>query len=106
MATRQAVLIKRLAEHVARRASMLSQKYELSDLVPLSVAVTLDKAFERLVSAVARRNGGLWCGMCDRGPFTKRGFYLHLMRVHVKDLEYLVQEELKKALDSANRRPQ
>ena len=42
------------------------------------------------------RKGLVYCGICTKGSFTKRGFYLHLMRVHKEDIKILLEKELGK----------
>jgi hypothetical protein len=32
------------------------------------------------------KKGMLYCGVCGKGPFTKRGLYLHLTRVHAEEI--------------------
>jgi len=97
-------MLRRLVEYLARKASMIGQKRSLEDTVGPAIAPMLEKSFEKIALSIARDNGGtFWCRLCDRGPFTKRGFYLHLIRVHYRDLEYLVEEELKRALEVVRR---
>lgn len=102
---KQELALRKLTEYVARKAALLSQRYELRDLISPSIAPMMDKAIDKIVLIVARRNGGLWCNLCEKGPFTKRGFYLHLIRVHLKDIEGMVKEELNKLLEIVNRNP-
>ena len=40
-------------------------------------------------------NGLLYCKLCNRGPFTKRGLYLHLSRVHSNDIKNMLEEEIR-----------
>ena len=44
------------------------------------------------------RNGLLWCRLCHKGSFTKRGLYLHLVRVHNYEIKTLIEEELRREL--------
>lgn len=39
------------------------------------------------------RNGVLVCPICGRGPFTRRGYFLHLTRLHYSHLIDLVEVE-------------
>jgi len=96
---RQEIALKKLVEYVARKASALAQRYGLEDLVAPSIASLFEKTIDKMVITLVRRNGGMRCNLCDKGPFTKRGMYLHLIRVHAKDIEFMVQEELKKLLE-------
>ncbi len=100
---RQGIALKKIIEYVARKASMLSQRYSLDDLVTPSIVPMFDKSIDKIVSVIVRNSNGLWCGLCEKGPFTKRGLYLHLIRVHSKDIEYMVHDELKKLLEIVKR---
>jgi len=94
------LLIRKLAEHLIREATQMPTKYELEDLVTKSAAALLERSFEKLSKFIVSADGGsLRCGMCGKGPFTKRGLYLHLLRVHGREIERLVEDELKKALE-------
>ena len=44
----------------------------------------------RQVSTILSSVGGV-CPLCGSGPFTQRGFYLHLVRVHISDVELMVR---------------
>lgn len=39
------------------------------------------------------RNGVLVCPLCGKGPFTRRGYFLHLTRLHYSHLIDLVEVE-------------
>ncbi len=60
---------------------------------------TLEYSSKRLV----RISGGqTYCGLCGRGPYTRKGMYLHLLRVHKYEIKNIVREELED-LESAGR---
>lgn len=101
---RQELALRKLTEYVARKAALLNQKYELRDIVAPSIASVMDKTVDKIVVTIARKNGGLWCCLCEKGPFTKRGFYLHLIRVHLKDIESMIKDEMKKILDAVGKK--
>ena len=101
---RQEIALKKLVEYTARKASMLAQRYELSDLVAPSIAPIFEKSVEKIALTLVKRDGGLRCNLCNKGPFTKRGMYLHLIRVHEKDIEFMIQEELRKLLEVVHKR--
>lgn len=42
---------------------------------------------------VIDREGILRCGICNKGPFTRKGLYLHLTRIHRYDIAKRVEEE-------------
>ncbi|MDK6028459.1 hypothetical protein QPL79_03700 [Ignisphaera sp. 4213-co] len=100
---RQEIALKKIVEYVARKAASLTQKYDLDDLVSPSIVPMFEKSVEKMASALVKRGSGLRCNLCDKGPFTKRGMYLHLIRVHAKDIEIMVQEELRKLLEVIRR---
>ncbi|WP_440059370.1 hypothetical protein ACSU1N_06180 [Thermogladius sp. 4427co] len=37
-------------------------------------------------SIVKLKKGMYYCGFCGKGPFTRRGIYLHLLRVHLDEV--------------------
>uniref|UniRef100_A0A7J3QDT4 Uncharacterized protein n=1 Tax=Ignisphaera aggregans TaxID=334771 RepID=A0A7J3QDT4_9CREN len=96
---RQEIAFKKMIEYAARKASSLSQRYNMEDLVAPSIAFIVDRSMEKIALSLVRKNGGLWCNLCGKGPFTKRGLYLHLIRVHIKDIEFMVREEVKRVLE-------
>ena len=94
-------VVDRLVEYVARKASGLSTKHSLEALVGPSTASILRDRIDRIALFIAKqRNGALWCRLCGKGPFTKRGFYLHLIRVHPMDIRYMLEDELHEALST------
>ncbi len=53
------------------------------------------KAVENVVELIkVTKKGLIYCGICGKGSFTRRGFYLHLMRVHKEDIQLLLEKEL------------
>ena len=91
-----AALAARLAEAAMRRAAGLD--YRL-DPVPGELA---DRA-EEIVAKVSEelavdRDGSLRCGLCGKGPFTRKGLYLHLRRVHWDTVVSLIEARLREAL--------
>ncbi len=87
-------IIEKLAEAAARRASGL--KYNIDGL---GLEGENKRIAEEVVQAVAEQlvyeSGGLLrCQLCGKGPFTRKGLYLHLRRVHRKMIEELVRREL------------
>lgn len=94
------VLSERLIEFVARVASKIS--YDQRKLVAIS-GTSIHKVVVNVVNRVADwvsedRGGLLWCRLCNRGSFTKRGFYLHLVRVHNFEIKNIVEDELRREL--------
>jgi len=94
------VLSERLIEFVARIASKIS--YDQSKLKAISGS-SMYKLVLNSITRVAdwvsnEHDGLLWCRLCEKGPFTKRGLYLHLVRVHSYEIKNLIEEELRREL--------
>lgn len=47
---------------------------------------------------VFRKGSSLYCRLCRGGPYTRRGVYLHLLRIHLRDIESVVKEELERVI--------
>ena len=65
---------------------------------PSSFENIIGKALEntsRQLSKVVR--GELHCGLCGKGPFSRKGLYLHLLRIHRYEVKSLIAEELQRA---------
>ncbi len=43
-------------------------------------------------------NNLLYCKLCNRGPFTKKGLYLHLTRIHRNEIKHMLEDELKREI--------
>ncbi len=41
------------------------------------------------------------CKICNKGPFTKKGLYLHLSRLHRWEIKALLEEEIKREVKTA-----
>lgn len=79
---------RRLVDYVSRLASGL----EVSE-PPLAPHVSLAA---RLVGEELKGDigGGVYvCRLCSRGPFTRKGYYLHLVRLHFQEILHRVLEE-------------
>ncbi|MGC9105798.1 MAG: hypothetical protein ACP5HQ_05185 [Thermoprotei archaeon] len=74
-----------------------------------------DEEFERLVSiglleiakasvvatasqVVQDSNGLLFCKLCSKGPFTKKGMFLHLTRLHRGEIKTILESEIRNRL--------
>ncbi|AEM39624.1 hypothetical protein Pyrfu_1770 [Pyrolobus fumarii 1A] len=91
-------VVEKLAEAAARRASGL--RY---DIDALGLAGETKRMAEEVIESVAmtlvfERRGLLRCAVCSKGPFTRKGLYLHLTRVHREFIEELVRKELEARL--------
>lgn len=94
------ILSERLIEFVARAASRIS--YDQRKLAAISGS-SMYKIIINVVNRVAdfvseERNGLLWCRLCRKGSFTKRGLYLHLVRVHSFEIKDIIEDELRREL--------
>lgn len=66
--------------------------------------VKLREGISRSLGEIARtlllkRGPSIYCRLCGGGPYTKRGAYLHLIRIHLRDLEAIVREELDRVIN-------
>jgi hypothetical protein len=76
----------RIAEAAIRKA--LGLPYSL-DKVPPSLKEAAEQATEEISKelVLVDERGILRCGLCGKGPFTRKGLYLHLRRVHIDAIE-------------------
>lgn len=57
------------------------------------------RALEEIASTLVSRKGpSLYCRLCRKGPYTKRGAYLHLLRIHSDDIVNIVREEFDRVI--------
>ncbi len=97
-------LESRIVEYVARLAAGLEDP---DSFAPKILSKVYTEAVVNVSMRVAEPRGGiLYCGICGRGPYTRRGLYLHLKRVHASDILDLVEEEVRRLELSAKRRGQ
>ena len=83
--------LERLAEITVRLASNMRIRDDLLE----GFSERELEAAKRVAELVREERRGLvYCGICTKGSFTKRGFYLHLMRVHKEDIKILLEKEL------------
>jgi len=91
----------RLVEYIARKSVGLP--VDDSDLRRLTGSVlfpVMRDVVNRVASNITTTKNGLpRCRLCGKGPFTRRGLYLHLVRVHKYDIIALVEEEYKRIID-------
>ncbi len=97
MKSRVNVISERLVEHVARSAAGIGVSLEKISYIAGSKRAQI---IYDIVKGLGRRivlvhgNGALYCGLCKKGPFTKRGLYLHLVRRHRYDIKQLIIAEI------------
>ena len=81
-----------LVEYTIRLATGMVLKQEL---LPIAEDTVKRRAAERVAKLLVSEKRGLkYCSICTKGPFTKRGFYLHFMRVHRDEIKLLLEREL------------
>ncbi len=90
------VLAERLIEFVARGASGIPiDRHKLQAITGPTILPVVMASIEAVAQdARSVRRGLLFCGICGKGPYTKRGMYLHLVRVHRYELKMMILEEL------------
>jgi len=65
---------------------------------PSSFESVIGKALESTSRQLSKLIcGELYCGLCGKGPFSRKGLYLHLLRVHRYEVKSLIAEELQRA---------
>lgn len=96
---RRGLFRDRVAIYVARIASGIVSPYEFENRV---LARHMIEAVRNVgLQLKDEREGHLWCPICAKGPFTRRGYYLHLTRTHYSHLIALVDLESKRILESS-----
>jgi len=89
------ILSDRLLKFIVKRAVGLpADDIDLQKIVGSSKYTLMRKAVGSIVSIiVTEKNGHLRCGLCGKGPFTRRGLYLHLIRIHGDEILSMVEEK-------------
>ena len=97
MRSRIDAISERLVEHVARSAAGISVSLEKISYI---VGGRRAQHIYDIIGSLGKRvtlvhsNGALYCGLCRKGPFTRRGLYLHLVRRHRYDIKQLIMNEI------------
>ncbi len=99
-------LAERLIEFTARRASGIQLDIEKLQAItgPSMLDIVLGTIDAVAKEATNVRRGLLYCGLCNKGPYTKRGMYLHLVRVHRYELKVMLLDELQARINKARMR--
>ncbi len=89
------VIMPRLVDCVARIASGISKKAPSEECPSLpKIAV---EAVELVASRLAPQSApALYCALCYKGPYTRKGYYLHLKRVHGSEIKEEISREIKR----------
>ncbi len=94
----QPSLLRRLVERVAEVAIRRALGYAAAADVSLP-GVDVDELIGALAPRLASFDGVSYrCALCGRGPFTRRGLYLHMKRVHLEHVRELVEAELRRRI--------
>ncbi len=93
-------LSERLIDFLARRASNKSINVDkLRVITGASIAKISLEVIESVAREVSRLEGAsLYCNICGKGPFTKKGMYLHLTRLHKYELKSMLIYELREKI--------
>ncbi|BCU69006.1 hypothetical protein [Stygiolobus caldivivus] len=91
------ITAEKLIEITARLASKINVKdEEIERLVGLSSKNIAKNASQKVAFwLVEQKESLLYCKLCGKGPFTKKGLYLHLTRLHKEEIKGMLMEELK-----------
>ncbi|WP_369609156.1 hypothetical protein [Sulfurisphaera javensis] len=91
------ITAEKLIDITARVASKIKvEDREIEKIVGISSFSIAKKSVERVSFWLSEsRNSLLYCKLCNKGPFTKRGLYLHLIRLHRNEIKTMLEEELK-----------
>ena len=89
------------AEKLIDITAKVASKIKVDDKeIERSVGISSFRIAKNSVEKVAfwlsdSRNSVLYCKICNKGPFTKRGLYLHLTRIHRNEIKAMLEEELR-----------
>ncbi len=85
-------IVSKIAELAIRRACGL--QYSLEELPP-SLRKPAKEIIEQIsAQLVLRDKDTLRCKICGKGPFTRKGLYLHIRRVHLDQVYQIARREL------------
>jgi hypothetical protein len=95
-------LSERLLKYVVRRAVGLpADDLDLRRIVGSSRYIAMRKAVGYVITSIVyEKNGHLRCGLCNKGPFTKKGLYFHLIRVHGDQILSMLEEKYKEIAET------
>ncbi|QKR00498.1 hypothetical protein GWK48_09045 [Metallosphaera tengchongensis] len=94
------ITAEKLVEVTAKYASKIAVKEE--EYVR-AVGFSSREMGRRVVTKVSfwlvtQQSTLLYCKLCNKGPFTKRGMFLHLTRMHHSEIKLLLEEEIKREI--------
>ncbi len=90
-------IVEIVADALLRRA--LEFSYNI-DKLPGPIREVAEKVIGEYKDSliIIDENSIIRCKLCGRGPFTKKGFYLHAKRVHIETLKNIIREKLETVL--------
>jgi hypothetical protein len=92
------VTAEKIIDITARYASGIHVRDdEIEKLVGLSTKNIAKQAIQRVAFWLVDNNKTplLYCKICGKGPFTRKGLYLHLTRMHKDEIKAMLEEELR-----------
>ena len=90
---------EKIPEYVARLASGLEDIESFDSPVLARHTVEAIKRVALMLSSESR--DVIYCPLCRRGPFTRKGYYLHLTRIHGNEILELVNAEVERITSSS-----
>jgi hypothetical protein len=55
-----------------------------------------DKTIDIMSSILVKKEDDkIYCRLCGSGPFTRKGFYLHLRRIHLEEIKDVLDNEFR-----------
>ncbi|MGC8674813.1 hypothetical protein [Fervidicoccus sp.] len=65
----------------------------VSQILPMGLKAFGSELTDYIIKNIIKEaNGDFYCGICSKGPFSKKGIKLHLLRVHQKDILEIIDE--------------
>jgi len=91
-----------LSEKLVDVAIRMAVGFKVRNLKLRTTPSSFESAIGRALESVSKQlskviNGELHCGLCGKGPFSRKGLYLHLLRIHRYEVKSLIAEELQRA---------
>ncbi|MEM1622712.1 MAG: hypothetical protein QW780_00215 [Sulfolobales archaeon] len=90
------ILSEKLIDVVIRVAVGFKVRNFRLKATSLSFEEAVSKAIEYSSKQIVRiLDKQFYCNLCGKGPYTRKGMYLHLLRTHKYDIKNIVREELR-----------
>ena len=93
---RKRIFMEKIVEAVARIASEMIEPEDYMN--PILAKHTVEAIKNVGVYLRPEKLNTIYCELCGKGPFTRKGYYLHLIRVHSSEILSLVEEEAERIL--------